>query len=47
MNINTESGNWAIEEENIALRRLFEITTTSREAEIRKQWAILLGKKIP
>ena len=34
MNINTESKNWSIAEENIAFQRLFEVTTSSREAKI-------------
>jgi len=31
---NTESKNWSITEENIALQGLFEVTVSSREAEI-------------
>ena len=34
MNINTESKNWSIAEENVALQGLFEVTTSSREAGI-------------
>ena len=34
MHINVQSENWGITEENIALRGFFEITTSSRAAEI-------------
>lgn len=36
MNITLESESWAIAEENIALRGLIEITTNSKEADIRQ-----------
>ena len=34
MNINTKSENWSITEQNIALQGLFEVTNSSRQAEI-------------
>ena len=45
MNINTESENWSIAEENVALRGLFQGTTSSREAEIRQAIGNAIRKK--
>ena len=36
MHINVQSENWGITEENIALQGVFEITTSSRAAEIQQ-----------
>ena len=37
VNISVESESWAITDENIVLRRLIELTTAMKEAEIRAE----------